>query len=204
MLGLCCTSKHPEESTRANGGTFRQHFALKVYCFGLVDEIAVKQHNFLYGEEHPSKGSDNVASIVFYYLQHLAPAYLRVVEHLIICTDGCSGENINKAVCAALRCFVMSNEWNNLRKATMIRMEVGHTKFSPDAGFGMIRNFEKNFSHETIYDVSRMITESTPTSKRNIGHVFDGAHFKKWVASPSEIQSDIPYAKNACYSVFVL
>lgn len=66
----------------------REHFAstlgYNLYCFGIVAEVSVKQHNFLYGEEHPSKGSDNVASIVFYYLRHVAPEHLRVVEHLVV------------------------------------------------------------------------------------------------------------------------
>lgn len=151
-----------------------------MYCFGLVYEVALKKHNFLYGEENPFEGSDNVASILFHYLRNLAPTYLQVVDHLVVCTDGCAAENTNKTACAARGCFVKSGECANLRKLTVIRIEVVHTKFSPDAGFGHIRNCEKNFTYETIHDVRRMVFESTPMSNRNVGHIFDSASVKKW------------------------
>lgn len=60
-------------------------------------------------------------------------------------------------------------------------MEVGHTKFSPDAAFYRIRNCEKNFTQETIHDFRSMVFESTPMLNCNLGHIFVSDHFKKWI-----------------------
>ena len=66
---------------------FAATFGYNIYLFGLVDEMKGIQHNYVYGEENPSKGSNVVASIVLYFLRNQAPEYLRTVSHLIICTD---------------------------------------------------------------------------------------------------------------------
>lgn len=68
----------------------------------------------------------------------------------------------------------------NLRKITMVMMEKGHTKFSPDTGFGLIWREEKNQTMETIDEVDQMIRQSTPDTGRNEGVHFEPEHFKKW------------------------
>lgn len=58
-------------------------------------------------------------------------------------------------------------------------MEVGHTKFWPDAGFGLIRQCSQNFDTETIPVIVQISNSSTPISNSNIGVEFSNDYFKK-------------------------
>jgi len=163
--------------------TMGEHFALtygyNAYLFGIVDESTDKQYNYVYGEEHNSKGSQNVCSMVFDFLKYVASEKIRMSEHMIIFMDGCGGENKNRKVCAFLRSLLNSSILPHLKKITVIYMEVGHTKFAPDAGFGLIRRMEKKSDIETLPDLLKLISNSTPETSRNIGVLFEAQHFYK-------------------------
>ena len=59
-------------------------------------------------------------------------------------------------------------------------MEKGHTKFSPDTGFGLVRREEKNSNLETMNNVVKMVSCSTPHSNRNRAVHFEPRFFKVW------------------------
>jgi len=59
-------------------------------------------------------------------------------------------------------------------------MEQGHTRFSPDTGFGLVRQHEARTESHTLDDVASMINGSTPTTMRNNGIVMPQWAFKKW------------------------
>jgi len=162
----------------------QEHFAsvlgYNVYLFGVVDEATSTQTNYVYGEENDSKGAHNVCSMLFDYLTKQASDTLKSSDHLLVFADNCGGENKNRQVSAFLRCFTRSKVWPNLRKITPIFMERGHTKFEPDAGFGIVRREEKNTDTETINDVVSMVNNSSRHTHRNIGVHFDSKNFKFW------------------------
>lgn len=170
----------PHKSRETMGEHFASTLGYNAYLFGIVDESTEKQYNYVYGEEHNSKGSQNVCSMVFHFLQFVARDNIRNAEHLIIFIDGCGGENKNRKVCAFLRSLLYANICVNLNKISVIFMEVGHTKFAPDAGFGLIRCIEKNTDVETLPDVIKLISNSTPKTSRNIGVLFEASHFYNW------------------------
>ena len=105
---------------------------------------------------------------------------MRSTDHLIIFLDSCGGENKNKNVCAFLRVLLKSNVWPNLKKINLVFMEIALTKFTHNAGFGLIRRWEKVCDTETMKDMEEMVSSSTQNSGRNIGHIFNSKNFKKW------------------------
>lgn len=62
------------------GEHFSASLGYNVYLFGLVYESRAKQYNFIYGEECISKGSHNVASMVYYFLRHIAGDHIRAAN----------------------------------------------------------------------------------------------------------------------------
>lgn len=78
----------------------------------------------------------------YHYLDKVACPNLRESDHLLIVADSCGGENKNRQVTAALRCFLGDQIWPNLKNITPSFMERGHTKFEPDAKYGLIRRCE--------------------------------------------------------------
>jgi len=170
----------PHKSRETMGEHFASTLGYNAYLFGIVDEATEKQYNYVYGEEHSSKGSDNVCSMVYHFLRYIASEKIKNSEHLIVSIDGCGGENKNRKVCAFLRSLIHAKILPHLKKVTVIFMEVGHTKFAPDAGFGLIRRVEKNTDVETLPDLLKLIANSTPKTSRNIGVLFESSHFYKW------------------------
>ena len=59
-------------------------------------------------------------------------------------------------------------------------MERGHTKLSPDTGFGLIRREKKNSNLETMNNVVKIVSWSTPHSNHNIAVHFEPSFFKVW------------------------
>jgi len=170
----------PHKAKETMGEHFASTLGYNAYLFGIVDECTEKQYNYIYGEEHNSKGSNNVCSMVYHFLKYIASEKIKKSEHLIVFIDGCGGENKNRTVCAFLRSILYAGILPDLKKITVIFMEVGHTKFAPDAGFGLIRRFEKNMDVEEFSDLIKLISNSTPQTSRNIGVLFEGEHFYNW------------------------
>ena len=83
---------------------------------------------------------ESVISIVQHYLSLPAQYRVNSARKLAVYTDSCSGQNRNKfmhayfihRICAGYHDEI---SWNF--------MAVGHTKFSPDRGFALIRNAQK-------------------------------------------------------------
>lgn len=59
-------------------------------------------------------------------------------------------------------------------------MAVGHMKFSPDYGFGLVRTKQKLVDLYTIGDVKKMIDESTPDTSRNRAFECPDDMFRDW------------------------
>ena len=53
-------------------------------------------------------------------------------------------------------------------------MEVGHTKFAPDAGFGLIKQKYKKTNVECLQDIVQMINESAALNETRLVGTQDG------------------------------
>lgn len=60
----------------------------------------------------------------------------------------------------------------------MVFIEVSHTTFTPDTGFGIIRRMEEKSTTEIIPEVTRMINNLTSTCTKNIEVRIESRHLK--------------------------
>lgn len=132
---------------------FAQKKGFDVNLFGIVDEGAGDngtQYNYLYGEG-TKHGSIQVASMLDYFFRVNCP-YLGTSRVINLHSDSCTGQNKNNIV---LGYFMLRVAHNMHDEIIWNFMEVGHTKFRPDEGFGCIRRHVENKCN--ILSMSEMV-----------------------------------------------
>jgi len=114
----------------------------KVFVFGIVDEGAQHCYDFIW-DEHGKMDPHSVISC----LQKLFSlnGELRRVPLVVINCDGCTKENRNNYILFYWAWRVHEKYHDEVRIQFMYR---GHTRFSPDQNFGVIRN---NWVQSTVY-----------------------------------------------------
>nr|CAH7744923.1 unnamed protein product [Callosobruchus chinensis] len=100
---------------------------LNVYNFTIYDSSTKDGISYIWDETHGSKGSSEVGTCLFKYLQSL-PA---TVEHIATFSDTCGGQNRNKFVSAAMLYSV--NKLPNLKTIDLKFMESGHSYLEADS-----------------------------------------------------------------------
>ena len=151
--------------------------------FGVCCEALPRQVNYLIDEaDFPGKGADTVISI----LDHFFANYGLGEQHLLLTADNCVGQNKNNAL---LNYLLYRTIRRSHRQIDWSFMLVGHTKFSPDAYFGLLKKkyrLSKIYTFEQIVDV----INSSTVKECNVCHPYrndDGsASFKyrawsKWL-----------------------
>ena len=150
------------------------HHGLDANQFDIVDESGPAQTNFIYSERY-KHGSNHVVSMLHYYFNMISRAVGRVA-HLHLYSDSCSGQNRNNILLLYLFARVHQGKHDLFRWRFMA---VGHTKFSPNHGFGLVR-MKKVCDTYTLEDVTRMISESTPNTCRMNGIIMPDSAFRAW------------------------
>ena len=115
------------------------YFATPRKCgiFGISSEALSKQINYLIDESvSTGKGPNTIISYVHHYLQK----YGLGATNLHVHADNCVGQNKNNPF---LYYFVWRILTGRHQAIEYSFMEVGHTKFACDAGFGMIKKVTK-------------------------------------------------------------
>ena len=116
--------------------------------FGVCCEALPRQVNYLIDEaDFPGKGADTVISI----LDHFFANYGLGEQHLLLTADNCAGQNKNNAVLNYLLYRTIKLLHRQIDWAFML---VGHTKFSPDAYFGLLR---KRYRQSKVYTFKQMV-----------------------------------------------
>jgi hypothetical protein len=116
--------------------------------FGVCCEALPRQVNYLIDEaDFPGKGADTVISI----LDHFFSTYDLGEQHLLLTADNCVGQNKNNAVLNYLLYRTIKGLHQQIDWSFML---VGHTKFSPDAYFGLLR---KKYRHSKIYTYNQLV-----------------------------------------------
>jgi len=134
----------------------------KVGLFGIMNEGVSKQVNFLIPESvDVGKGSNSVIS----YLDHYLNYYGFGETDLIIHADNCTGQNKNNFAMAYLLWRVMSGRH---RKITFCFLPVGHTQFSPDWAFGLLKQKFMYTKVNTLAEMATCVESSSPVSGVNI------------------------------------
>jgi len=122
----------------------------KAQLFGVCNEGISCQHNYLIDEEHfPGKNANTVISL----LDHFFTNYGLGEKWVHLTADNCAGQNKNNALIQ----YLMYRVFTGLHdKITLSFLIVGHTKFSPDGYFGLIkRHYRRSqvYSYEHLADI---------------------------------------------------
>lgn len=144
----------------------------RAQLFGICSEGVPRQYNYLIDEEHfLEKNANTVISL----MDHFFTNYGLGEKWVHLTADNCPGQNKNNALIQYLVYRVLTGLHDKIELSFLI---VGHTKFSPDGYFGLIkRHYRKSkvYTHEQLADIvtssSRSghnvcipISRNTPTS----------------------------------------
>ncbi len=116
--------------------------------FGVCCEAIPRQVNYLIDEaDFPGKGADTVISI----LDHFFSNYSLGERNLLLTADNCVGQNKNNAVLNYLIYRTIKQAHQRIDWSFML---VGHTKFSPDAYFGLLK---KRYRRSKVYTYNQIV-----------------------------------------------
>ncbi|ELU10752.1 hypothetical protein CAPTEDRAFT_187019 [Capitella teleta] len=140
----------------------------KLGLFGVCCEGIPKQVNYLVDEAHCStKGSNAVIS----YLDHFFEFHSLGETDVHLHCDNCSGQNKNKYVLWYLAYRVIIGGHQSV---TLNFMIPGHTKFSPDWGFGLLKQAFYTGKVSTVSCMETLVNESAVSNVAQVIGYEDG------------------------------
>ena len=126
----------------------------KAAIFGVCCEALPRQINFMIDEASDTgKGANTVVSMLDYFFSHHGLGETSVSLH----ADNCSGQNKNNTMIQYLLWRVMTGLHHTVNLHFMI---AGHTKFSPDACFGLIKRKFRRTAVSSLDDLADVVEES--------------------------------------------
>ena len=127
----------------------------KAQLFGICSEGVPCQHNYLIDEEHfLEKNANTVISL----LDHFFTNYGLGEKWVHLTADNCVGQNKNNALLQYLMYRVLTELHEIIELSFLI---VGHTKFSPDGYFGLIKRHYRRSQVYTYEQLSNMVVSSS-------------------------------------------
>jgi hypothetical protein len=159
--------------------------------FGICCEAIPQQVNYLIDEaDFPGKGADTVISL----LDHFFDNYGLEEEHVLLTADNCVGQNKNNAVIQYLMYRVIAGKHKSI---TLSFMLVGHTKFSPDGYFGLIKKRyrrSKVYTYDHLVDVINLSTTGgfNTCQRYRDSQGREALQFRKWSTWLGKIFKKLP------------
>jgi len=144
----------------------------KCRIFGVCDEGNNTQVNYLIDEAQScGKGANSNVSMVHHFLQH----YTHGEENISLHADNCVGQNKNFLVVSYLAWRIAVG----LNKSCELNfMLVGHTRFSPDHFFGLIKRNYKCTRVSSLIEIAELVKNST-TCLQNKVYIIGGEDTSK-------------------------
>jgi len=155
---------------------FAQKKGYDVNLFGILDEgtgANGMQNNYIYGEG-TKHGSIQVASMLNHFFTK-TNAPIGRSETLFLHSDSCTGQNKNNIVLGYFMLRVALGYHENI---IWQFMAVGHTKFRPDEGFGLIRTYVEGRANIMSMTEMKEAIEASASSNRCI--LFPVADVQDW------------------------
>ena len=126
----------------------------KAAIFGVCCEAIPRQVNFVIDEaSNTGKGANTVVSMLDYFFSHYGLGESTASLH----ADNCCGQNKNNTMVQYLMWRVLTGLHHSIRFHFLI---TGHTKFSPDACFGLIKRKFRRTDVSSLDDLARVVNES--------------------------------------------
>ena len=141
--------------------------ARKCEIFGICCEGSQVQTNYLIDEaESIGKGSNSIVS----YLHHYLEAHGVGETDLQLQADNCVGQNKNNTMIQYLMWRCLSGKHTSCSIHFMIP---GHTRFSPDQYFGLIKRKYRKTRVSSVAQLSKVVTDSTQTGRNCVQLAYD-------------------------------
>ena len=163
----------------------------KCGIFGVCSEGCNTQVNYLIDEAQScGKGANSIVSMVHHYLGN----FTKGEEEICLHADNCVGQNKNNTVGWYLVWRVVTG----LSKACELNFMIpGHTRFSPDRFFGLIK---RKFRRSKVSSLSQIaeVVESSTTGGQNKAYVIGDESMKPftyydWADFLSDFFTTIPH-----------
>ncbi|KHD04931.1 hypothetical protein PN36_33745 [Candidatus Thiomargarita nelsonii] len=127
----------------------------KAQLFGICSEGIPRQYNYLIDEEHSfEKNANTVISL----LDHFFTNHSLGEKWVHLTADNCVGQNKNNALIQYLMYRVLVGLHDKIGLSFLV---VGHTKFSPDAYFGLIKRYYRRTQVYTYEQLVHLIESSS-------------------------------------------
>ena len=126
------------------------------------------QINYLIDEANATgKGANTVISLLHHFFEHHAVGETSVHLH----ADNCTGQNKNRHVLAYLMWRVQTGRHKEITLSFLI---VGHTKFSPDTCFGLIKQKYRKTFVGCVEDIASVVSKSSEVNEAQLVGAQDG------------------------------
>lgn len=123
---------------------------LSVFNFCIFDSYG-QGSCFLWDETNGKKGSAEIGSCLLWYIENLHPE----IEHVVLYSDTCGGQNRNQNVVAALLFAINRPSESKLQTIDLKFLESGHSYMEADSIHAAI---EKSKKHKQIYTTNQYAT----------------------------------------------
>ena len=141
----------------------------KTAIFGVCCEAIPRQVNFVIDEaSNTGKGANTVVSMLDYFFSHYGLGETTVSLH----ADNCCGQNKNNTMVQYLMWRVLTGLHHSIGLHFMI---TGHTKFSPDACFGLIKRKFRRTDVSLLDDLAHVVEESAACNHCQLVGAQDGS-----------------------------
>ncbi|RGB22609.1 hypothetical protein C1646_775819, partial [Rhizophagus diaphanus] len=162
-----------------------------IQVFGICEDAFPIQQNYLIKEEESiGKGANAVISFVHNYFSLHGLGETKLVIH----ADNCAGQNKNNAMIMYLVWRVASGLHSQITYSFMV---AGHTKFSPDGFFGLLKLKLQRSEVDNLDDLVEVIEKLTIRGFNKVQTIYDKnknrvVHFYNWTEFLSKYFKSIP------------
>lgn len=140
----------------------------KCNIFGVHCEAIPRQVNFLIDEAvYCGKGSNSVISQLHFFFEHHGLGERNCFLHC----DNCTGQNKNRFMMQYLAWRCMTGLHTNITVSFLV---VGHTKFAPDWGFGLVKRLYRRTKVSTLTDIAEVVDSSAECNVSQLASTEDG------------------------------
>ena len=163
----------------------------KCGLFGVACEARSYQVNYLIDEcDVIGKGANTTISLVHHFLDN----HGLKEQNLGLNADNCIGQNKNNAMVQYICWRVLTGKSKSVSLSFML---AGHTKFSPDRFFGLVKRQYRRAAANTLEDMGRIVRESFFAGKNIPQFTTDmlgqrHVHWYDWVSFLGQYFQSVP------------